>query len=169
LAASSGAALVKLNILCVGKLKEDAERSIVARYLERFGQIGAGMGLFFAGITELMESRAASADARKAAEATELRRRLPEGTRVVALDEHGRAMTSEEFAEILRRWQDEGARSVAFLIGGPDGLDQALVKDADLALSLGRLTLPHGLARVVLAEQLYRAATILARHPYHRA
>jgi 23S rRNA (pseudouridine1915-N3)-methyltransferase len=159
---------VRLAIVCVGKLKEDAERAIVARYLERFAQIGPGLGLSAAAVTELMESRAASAGARKSAEASELRRRWAEGARLVALDERGKSMTSEDFAETLRRWQDDGARDAAFLIGGPDGLDPALVRDADLALSLGRLTMPHGLARAVLAEQLYRAATILARHPYHR-
>ena len=160
---------MKLSVFCIGKLKEDAERAIVARYLERFGQTGAALGLFFAGLTELMESRAASADARKASEAAELRRRLPDDARVVALDERGKSIASEDFAETLRCWQDEGVRGAAFLIGGPDGLDPALVKDADLVLSFGRLTMPHGLARAVLAEQLYRAATILARHPYHRA
>ena len=160
---------MKLSVFCIGKLKEDAERAIVTRYLERFGQTSAALGLSFAGLTELMESRAASAEARKAAEAAELRRRLPDDARVVALDERGKSIASEDFAETLRRWQDEGVRSTAFLIGGPDGLDPALVKEAGLVLSFGRLTMPHGLARAVLAEQLYRAATILARHPYHRA
>jgi 23S rRNA (pseudouridine1915-N3)-methyltransferase len=159
---------VRLAILAVGKLKDEAERAIVARYLERFGQLGAGLGLSLAGVTELMESRAAAASARKTAEAAALRRRLPEGARMVALDEHGQGITSDAFAATLCRWRDEGARGAAFLIGGADGLDPSLVRDAHLALSLGRLTLPHGLARAVLAEQLYRAATILARHPYHR-
>lgn len=160
---------MKLALYCVGKLKEDAERAIVARYVERFVQIGAGLGLSWAGITELPESRAASSAARKTAEAAELRRRIQAESRIIALDERGRMLTSEDFAETLRRWQEEGVRGVAVLVGGPDGLAPALVKDAHLTMSLGRMTLPHGLARAVLAEQLYRAATILAGHPYHRA
>jgi 23S rRNA (pseudouridine1915-N3)-methyltransferase len=160
---------VKLTLLCVGKLKDEAERAIVSRYVERFGQIGPGLNLACAGVTELPESRAASADARKIAEAAEIRRRIPADARTIALDEKGRSLGSNEFAHLLRRWQEEGVKLAAIVIGGPDGLDRALVNDAGLCLSLGRLTLPHGLARAVLAEQLYRAATILARHPYHRA
>ena len=160
---------MKLNLLCVGKLKDDAERTIVARYLERFGQIGPGLGLTCAGVTEIWESRAASADARKAAEAAEIQKRLPVEARLILLDEKGRALASEEFAHLLRRWQEEGVRNAVLVIGGPDGLDRGLANSAGLCLSLGRLTMPHGLARAVLAEQLYRAATILARHPYHRA
>jgi 23S rRNA (pseudouridine1915-N3)-methyltransferase len=159
---------VKLGLCCVGKLKEEAERAIVRRYLERFAQIGAGLGFTWTGVAELMESRAASAGARKTAEAAELMRRVPPDSRIIALDERGRTFSSEEFAETLRRWQAEGVRSAVLLIGGPDGLDPTLVENAALSLSLGRMTLPHGLARAVLAEQLYRAATIIARHPYHR-
>jgi 23S rRNA (pseudouridine1915-N3)-methyltransferase len=160
---------VKLSILCVGKLKDEAERAIVARYMERLGPMGGPVGLSSAGVAEIMESRAATAPARKAAEAAELRKRLGPDAKIVALDEHGRALSSEELADILRRWNDEGERNAAFVIGGPDGLDPAFVKAADLALSLGRITLPHGLARAVLAEQLYRVATLIAGHPYHRA
>lgn len=160
---------MKFALLCVGRLKDDPERAIVARYAERFAQIGPGLGLSALSITELAESRAASAKERKAAEAAELRRRLPEGARAVALDERGRDFTSEAFAERLAAWRDEGVRHAALVIGGPDGLDASLTASADVVLALGRLTLPHGLARCVVVEQLYRAATILARHPYHRA
>jgi 23S rRNA (pseudouridine1915-N3)-methyltransferase len=160
---------VKLALICVGKLKEEAERAIVARYLERFGQIGPGLGLSCAGVTEILESRATSADARKTAEAAEIRKRAPAEARLIVLDEKGQTLASEDFANLLRRWQDEGARNATLVIGGPDGLDRSLTREAGLCLSLGRLTMPHGLARAVLAEQLYRAATILARHPYHRA
>lgn len=160
---------MKLSILCVGKLKDEAERAIVARYLERLGPMGGPVGLSSAGVTEIMESRAATPQARKAAEAAELRKRLGPDTKAVALDEHGRTLSSEELADLVSRWNDEGARSAAFVIGGPDGLDPVFVKSADLAFSLGRITLPHGLARAVLAEQLYRAAALIAGHPYHRA
>jgi 23S rRNA (pseudouridine1915-N3)-methyltransferase len=160
---------VKILVLCVGKLKDEAERTIVARYVERFGPLAAGLGFPALTIAELPESRAVSAGERKAAEAAELRRRIPDGSRILALDGRGRDLSSEAFAARLASWRDDGARGAALLIGGPDGLHESLTAAADLVLSLGRLTLPHGLARCVLAEQLYRAVTILARHPYHRA
>jgi 23S rRNA (pseudouridine1915-N3)-methyltransferase len=160
---------MRLDLLCIGKLKDDAERAIVARYLERAGQIGGTVGLAAGRVAEIMESRASTPQARKTAEAAELRKRMGADGKVVTLDERGRTLTSEELAGVLRRWKDEGTRNATFVIGGADGLDAALVSSADLALSLGRITLPHGLARAVLAEQLYRAATLIAGHPYHRA
>jgi 23S rRNA (pseudouridine1915-N3)-methyltransferase len=88
---------------------------------------------------------------------------------IVALDVRGKALTSEAFARALAEVRDGGAKTMAILIGGPDGLAPAVLQAARLKVSLGAITLPHGLARIVLAEQLYRAATILAGHPYHRA
>jgi 23S rRNA (pseudouridine1915-N3)-methyltransferase len=102
-----------------------------------------------------------------AAEAARLRAAVPRGAVRVALDERGRALATAPLAAQLGRWRDEG-REVAFLIGGPDGLDPAVRQEADLVLALSALTLPHALARVVLAEQLYRAFSILHNHPYHR-
>lgn len=160
---------MRLALLCVGKLKEEAERQIVARYLERFRQTGAPLGFAAPQMVELPESRAAAAKDRKAAEAAELCRRMAPEAHVIALDERGAALTSLDFAQKLAAWRDDGLRDLAIIVGGPDGLDPDFVKSARLVLSLGRLTLPHGLARAVLAEQLYRAATILAGHPYHRA
>ncbi|MEK0082149.1 23S rRNA (pseudouridine(1915)-N(3))-methyltransferase RlmH [Benzoatithermus flavus] len=106
---------------------------------------------------------------RKAAEAGLLLAAIPPGAIVVALDERGRDLTSETFAERLGDWRDQGRRAAAFLIGGPDGLAESVLRAADLGLALGRMTWPHRLVRVMLAEQLYRATTILAGHPYHRA
>ena len=103
------------------------------------------------------------------AEAEELLAAVPPGAALVALDERGRDLTSEALADQLGRWRDEGARAAAFLIGGPDGLGAAARERASLVLSLGRMTWPHMLVRAMLAEQLYRATTILAGHPYHRA
>ncbi len=103
-----------------------------------------------------------------AAEAGRLRAALPEGARVVALDERGRDWTTVQLAEALRRWRD-ASEPAGFLIGGPDGLDPALKQVAHVQLRLSSLTLPHALVRVLLAEQLYRAWSILAGHPYHRA
>jgi 23S rRNA (pseudouridine1915-N3)-methyltransferase len=159
---------VKITLICIGRLKEDAERGIVARYTERFQQTGAQAGFTALTIVELPESRAATAKARKAAEAAELRKKIATDVPVIALDERGGVLTSAEFAEKLGAWRDSGVKNLVIVIGGPDGLDTAFVKEARLVLSLGRLTMPHGLARAVLAEQLYRAATILTGHPYHR-
>lgn len=103
-----------------------------------------------------------------ALEAVRIRGRLPRGARLVALDERGRELSSEQFASQLRRWLDDGPPT-AFAIGGPDGLDPALRREAALELRLSALTLPHALAQVVLCEQLYRAASLLGGHPYHRA
>ena len=103
-----------------------------------------------------------------AAEGKRLAARLPAGCRRVVLDERGRETTTGELAKLLERWLAEG-RDVAFLVGGPDGLDPALKAAAEVQLRLSSLTLPHALVRVLLAEQLYRALTILDNHPYHRA
>jgi 23S rRNA (pseudouridine1915-N3)-methyltransferase len=159
---------MKLLILCVGRLKDEAERAIVQRYLERFKQIGPPLGFGAATIIELAESRARDAAMRKAAEAAELRRKIPADAELIALAEHGTPLTSADFARRLGDARDRGVRTLCLLIGGPDGLDPALAGEAALSLSFGRMTLPHGLIRAVLAEQLYRAATILANHPYHR-
>ncbi len=101
------------------------------------------------------------------AEANRLEAALPHGCRRIALDERGRELTSAALAQWLERCTGEG-RDLAFLIGGPDGLAPAILQKAELRLRLSAFTLPHGLARVLLAEQLYRAASILAGHPYHR-
>ena len=107
------------------------------------------------------------APALRAAEALRLRAALPSRCHRVVLDEHGADLTTRALAERLPRWAAEGD-DVAFLIGGPDGLDAAVKAEADETLRLSSLTLPHGLARVVLAEALYRAASLGKGHPYHR-
>jgi 23S rRNA (pseudouridine1915-N3)-methyltransferase len=104
----------------------------------------------------------------RAAEGARLREAVVPGTTLVALDERGREFTTAQLAEQLSRWRDESA-PLAFAIGGADGLDADFKRTARLQLRLSALTLPHALARVLLAEQLYRAWSILARHPYHRA
>jgi 23S rRNA (pseudouridine1915-N3)-methyltransferase len=97
-----------------------------------------------------------------------IRAAIPKGAAIVALDRRGTALASEELAARIARWADAG-REVVFLIGGADGLEASLREDADLVLSFGAATWPHALCRVMLAEQLYRAQSILAGHPYHRA
>ena len=103
----------------------------------------------------------------QAGEAQRLQAAVPKGARVVALDERGDAWPTRTFAERLGRWQHDG-RAVVFVIGGADGLDAAFRDRADVRLSLSPMTMPHGLVRVVLVEQLYRAATLLNGHPYHK-
>ena len=100
-------------------------------------------------------------------EAEHIEAAVPQGAMRVVLDEHGRSFPTRTLADHLKRWRNDG-RDIAFIIGGADGLDDTIKSGADLLWSLSPLTLPHGLVRVVLAEQLYRAASLLAGHPYHR-
>ncbi|GMV00500.1 MAG: 23S rRNA (pseudouridine(1915)-N(3))-methyltransferase RlmH [Burkholderiaceae bacterium] len=100
-------------------------------------------------------------------EAARIRAALPADARRVVLDERGRDLDTRQFAQRVAAWRDE-ARPVAIVVGGPDGLDAGLARQADETLRLSSLTLPHALVRVLLAEQLYRAWAILAGHPYHR-
>jgi 23S rRNA (pseudouridine1915-N3)-methyltransferase len=159
---------MRVEILAVGRLKDEAEASIVERYRKRFDQTGRTSGLGPLAVTEFPESRASSATERKADEASRLLKAAGSSALIV-LEVTGRALTSEEFAAHLRKLADGGAKSCAILIGGPDGHGPAVLAAPSLKLSLGALTLPHGLARVIISEQLYRCATILANHPYHRS
>ena len=111
---------------------------------------------------------AGSLERRSAEEAERILRAIPQGAAVVALDEQGELLNSQGFAARIAAWRDEGRSELAFLIGGPNGLPPTVHARADLALAFGRMTWPHLLVRVMLAEQLYRAASILAGHPYHR-
>lgn len=92
---------------------------------------------------------------------------LPKGARIIALDEHGKDITSVQLSQYLTQWQQDG-RDVAFVIGGADGLDPGIKANADMLVRISSLTLPHGMVRVLLAEQLYRAWSITQNHPYHR-
>jgi 23S rRNA (pseudouridine1915-N3)-methyltransferase len=160
---------MRIAISAIGKLKDAEERAIVERYAKRLSGAGKPLGLGPVDIREYPESRAATVAERKRDEAARLLKDVAPGDIAVALEPTGKSLTSEAFADFLRATRDGGAKSCVFLIGGPDGHGEAALEAAALKLSLGALTLPHGLARVVLAEQLYRAATILSGHPYHRA
>lgn len=160
---------MRLAISAIGKLKDAEERAIVERYAKRLNGAGKTLGLGPLDIREYPESRAADVAERKRDEATRLLRDVGTGDVSIVLEPTGKSLTSEAFATFLRETRDGGAKSCIFLIGGPDGHGETVLSTATLKLSLGALTLPHGLARVVLAEQLYRAATILSGHPYHRA
>jgi 23S rRNA (pseudouridine1915-N3)-methyltransferase len=156
---------VRIAIVAVGRLKGGSERELVERYRERFQALGRAHGFSSLEIVEIPESRERRDDDRRTDEGRALLDRVG-GARLVALDERGQSLGSRDFADRLARWRDEG--TVAFAIGGADGLDSAVRDRADLVLSLGALTLPHQLVRVVLIEQLYRGLTILSGHPYHR-
>ena len=159
---------MRMTIAAVGRMKAGPEREMVARYLDR--AVGGGKPLALTGfdIIELTESRASSSASRKADEAKALRAVLPEGI-VVALDERGKSVSSQAFADQIGRWRDSGRPAVSFVIGGADGLEPGFVAAADLVVSFSPMVWPHQLVRIMLAEQLYRTTTILSGHPYHRA
>lgn len=119
-------------------------------------------------VKEQEEKRTLEGEALKVAESELLLASVPAGSKIIALDEGGQTLSSREFSSVIREWQDGGIGTIAFLIGGANGHADILKKQADLKLSFGRMTLPHMLARVVLAEQIYRAKSIIDNHPYHR-
>lgn len=159
---------MRLLIATVGKTARGPERELSDRYLQRIGQMAAAQGVKCA-VKEIAQSRAARPDDRQREEADALRGTLPAGAMKVILDEGGRTLSSKEFADRMSSWQNQAVADVAFVIGGPDGLATDLVDSADLVVAFGRMSWPHQLARVMLLEQIYRALTIIAGHPYHRA
>ena len=160
---------MRVAIIAVGRLKAGPERELVARYAERIGATARTAGLTGIDLREIDESRARRAPDRKAEEARAIRALLMPGAIVVMLDETGASLSSEAFAARLGKARDAGASAFTLVIGGPDGLDAELRASAALTVSLGAMTMPHQLARVLAAEQVYRAITILTGHPYHRA
>lgn len=159
---------MRLLIAAVGKLKQGPERELNAHYLGRAEALGRKLGLSPLSVIEVAESKAPTAPVRTEAEAKTLLAKLPPSYKIICLDRGGDQLGSDAFARALAKFRDEGAQGLAFLIGGADGLGRQALARADQVLSLGPMTLPHGLARIVLAEQIYRAETILAGHPYHR-
>ena len=155
---------MRLSVRAVGRLRAGPERALVDDYIARAGKAGRALGLVPVEETEVEDRKGGG----PAGEAALLTRKLSPGALRVALDERGRALSSRELAAEIARWRDASRAEAAFLIGGADGLDPALRRGADLALSLGPMVWPHALARVMLAEQLYRATQILAGTPYHR-
>ena len=159
---------MRIGLIAVGRLKDGPERLLADRYLERARQTGRTLGLSGFDNLELAESRAARADDRKSEEASAIAGKLGED-RFIAFHEEGETIDSEAFAALIGRWRDEGRRAIFCAIGGADGFAPSLLKRADKRVAFGAMTLPHQLVRVLVAEQLYRATTILAGHPYHRA
>lgn len=151
---------MNIQILAIDKLKKtDPEQLLISEYLKKTR--------WPIEVREFEEKRALSDIQKKEAESLLLLNAVQKNAKIIALDEGGKELTSREFANTLKNWIDEGF-NLSFLIGGANGHSDALKKRADLKIAFGRMTMPHLLARVVLAEQLYRAKTILDGHPYHR-
>jgi 23S rRNA (pseudouridine1915-N3)-methyltransferase len=148
-----------LRLIAVGRLRDGPEAALFARYNARLRPKLA--------VTEIAEARGAPAEVKRR-EGAALLAALPAAAFVVALDPAGAAPDSAELARLLERWL-AGGKPVCFVIGGAEGLDATVIARADQVLSLGRLTWPHLLARVMLAEQVFRARSMAAGHPYHRA
>lgn len=154
---------MRLHLCVVGRLRKGPEAELISDYLKRFENIGRSMGLGPVSIHEVEAKKSDMAD-----EAELLRRHIPKGAVIMALDERGKLLTSPEFAGKLADWRDQGRGDLAIIIGGADGIDPRLRAHADFSLSFGKMVWPHMLARVMLSEQLYRAASILSGAPYHR-
>jgi 23S rRNA (pseudouridine1915-N3)-methyltransferase len=153
-----------LTILAIGKLKERYWRDACDEYAKRLQPY---CKLQVSEFNDVDPAKAGGDVRARAQEATSLERALPQGSYTIALDREGREASSEDLAVLIRKLTQQTSH-IAFLIGGPTGLDASLLQRADARLSFGPLTLPHNLARVVLFEQLYRAAKINAGEPYHR-
>ena len=160
---------MRVVVIAIGRLKQGPERELAERYRERFDDIGRKLGFRGLVIHELPESRAGDAARRIAEEAAAISAAIPEKSVLVALDERGDNIGSPAFARHLGRWRDQSVANTIFLIGGADGLLPDLRRKAKLSIAFGFATWPHQLVRIMLLEQIYRAATILAGHPYHRA
>ena len=153
---------MQIVIAAVGRLGRTAEQALARAYAERATANGRGIGL---GPVEIVE-----VEARKPGRAAEAEALAPAiaDAHLIACDEHGQAMTSRALAERMAALRDQGQRKLAFAIGGADGLDAGILRHARERLAFGPQTWPHALARLMLAEQIYRATTILAGQPYHR-
>ena len=160
---------MRLIVVAIGRLKQGPERELAERYRERFEDIGRKLGFRGLEIHEIPESRARDAATRIAEEAAAISALMPEKHVLVALDERGDNVDSAAFARHLSHWRDDQVAGTLFTIGGADGLSPDLRRRAKLRLAFGAATWPHQMVRVMLLEQIYRAATILAGHPYHRA
>jgi 23S rRNA (pseudouridine1915-N3)-methyltransferase len=159
---------MRVVIIAIGRLKEGPARELAETYRKRTQAIGRGLGMREIEIIEIRESRAADAERRRTEESIAIANVIPERATIVMLDESGENLDSPAFAGMLREWRAEDRPAVCFVIGGADGLAASLRQRAKLKLAFGAATWPHQLVRVMLLEQLYRAGSILAGHPYHR-
>jgi 23S rRNA (pseudouridine1915-N3)-methyltransferase len=160
---------MRLHILCVGFGRATEEGALTEDFVGRAANMGRRLGFTAVTAEEIAVSKERELKKRMADEAERLARRVPDGAHVILLDAKGKGMTSEDFAEMLGALRDAGTRDLAFVIGGPDGLAPLPGIKAGRSLAFGPQTWPHLMVRAMLSEQVYRALTILAGHPYHRA
>jgi 23S rRNA (pseudouridine1915-N3)-methyltransferase len=158
---------MRLHLACVGKLKTGPEKAMCEDYASRIPKIGKAIGIKSIAITERMESQRASVEERMAEEGEALLASVP-GADLVVFDERGKSLGSIQFAKLIEARLSGGVGDLAFFIGGPDGHGAAIRKRASAVIALGSMTWPHRLVRVMVLEQMYRAVTILVKHPYHR-
>jgi 23S rRNA (pseudouridine1915-N3)-methyltransferase len=159
---------MRLTVIAIGRLKQGPERELAERYRARFDDIGRKLGFRGLDVHDIPESRSRDTATRIAEEAAAIIALIPEKSVLVALDEHGDNIDSATFARHLGRWRDESIPGTVFVIGGADGLSPDLQRRAKLRIAFGKATWPHQMVRFMLLEQIYRAATILSGHPYHR-
>lgn len=154
---------MRVTLCVVGRLRAGPECDLIQDYVKRFDRIGRAHGL-----GPLTEVEVDAKGAGQAAEIDLLLRAVPKGAVICVMDERGKVLSSPDFSAQLAKWRDAGRQDLALVIGGADGLTDTIRNQADFALSFGKMVWPHALARVMLTEQLYRAASILAGSPYHR-
>jgi 23S rRNA (pseudouridine1915-N3)-methyltransferase len=159
---------VRLILITVGRLKAGPERELFERYAKRIGDMARAIGVGGFDFREIEEGRARRPEDRQSEEARAIQAALPQGAKLILCDERGKSLTSAEFAADIGAARDSGEAAYALAIGGPDGFDPALRKEARRIIAFGAMTWPHQLVRIMAAEQCYRALTILAGHPYHR-
>ena len=159
---------MRIVVIAIGRLKHGPESELAEAYRRRAQALARSLGIGEIEIVELRQSRAREAAQRRVEESMALARTIPDRAFVVALDERGANLDSAALARLLQKWRAQEHSAVCFVIGGADGITASLLGRADLKLAYGTATWPHQLARVMLLEQLYRAATILSGHPYHR-
>lgn len=159
---------MQISVFAVGRMKKGPEQDLANRYFDRFSKLAPTLGMTFHNVNEIVESRAQNATQRLDEEGRKLLETLPENGCLIILDERGKSLSSPAFANAIEQRRDSGLRHLTLAIGGPDGHSEMVRKRADLLLSFGAMTWPHQIARILLSEQLYRAATIMNGHPYHR-
>ena len=155
---------MKISISAIGRLRNSPEKELIDDYLSRFSKLSKPFGLSLNPVVEIEDKKGGG----PMSEAKLLMKSFQKNSKIIALDERGAVLSSPEFTKYLSDWAADGVGYCHLVIGGADGLDKSLLDKANLKISFGKMVWPHMLARVMLAEQLYRSATILAGNPYHR-
>ena len=156
---------MRVQICAVGRLRSGPEAALIDDYQTRFDRTGRALSLGPLDIREVDDRKGGG----MSAQADLLERAIPDGAFLVTLDERGKLLSSPDFAAHIAKWRDDGHSDLSFVIGGADGIDPSLRTKADFSISFGKMVWPHMMVRAMLCEQLYRASSILAGGPYHRA